>query len=126
MELPGFAALLGLSIASASTMGRVSCAEMKRRNYDAGLATGTIAAGGRLGDLPPPSTGFVIYAILTEESIGRLFIAGIGQSSNPYMIMIANLAVYAILAMVIEGLSLMVITLPIIFPVVVSLGFDPI
>lgn len=255
----GFAALSGSSIASASTMGRVSYPEMKRRNYNAGLATGTIAAGGTLGILLPPSTGFVLYAILTEESIGRLFMAGIlpgllltllflitisilvwrspemggdlndtgavgpahtvllralpiagiilatiggiyfgvftpveaagvgsaltlivallrrrlswsgfvevlsetlqttglcfiiligamvfapfvalsglpatvaevvvGLSSNPYLIMIAILVVYAVLGMVIEGLSLMVITLPIIFPVVTGLGFDPI
>ena len=255
----GFAALSGSSIASASTMGRVSYPEMKRRKYDPGLATGTIAAGGTLGILLPPSTGFVLYAILTEESIGRLFMAGIlpgllltglflitisiivrlnpktggeekdadmaepvgavllralpitgiilatiggiylgfftpveaagagaaltfvvallrrrlnwsgfvevlsstlqttglcfmiligamvfapfvslsglpaaaaetitGISSNPFMVMIAILLVYAILGMVIEGLSLMVITLPIVFPVVIGLGFDPI
>ncbi|MEM6637399.1 MAG: TRAP transporter large permease [Pseudomonadota bacterium] len=255
----GFAALSGSSIASASTMGRVSYPEMKRRDYDAGLATGTIAAGGTLGILLPPSTGFVLYAILTEESIGRLFMAGImpgllltglflltisilvwlapekgggaavaepdtskravlmgafpiagiilctiggiyigfftpveaagagaaltllvallrrqldwrglvevlsdtlettglcfliligamvfapfvalsglpatvaetvtGLSSNPYLVMIAILLTYAVLGMVIEGLSLMVITLPIIFPVVIGLGFDPI
>lgn len=255
----GFAALSGSSIASASTMGRVSFPEMMRRQYDPALATGTIAAGGTLGILLPPSTGFVLYAILTEESIGRLFMAGIlpgllltglfvvtisilvwlapekggkgrdaeasdpvgptllravpitgiilatiggiylgvftpveaagagaaltlvvalvrrklswsgfldvisetlqttglvfmillgamvfapfvalsglpasaadgiiGMSNNPYIVMIAILVVYALLGMVIEGLSLMVITLPIVFPVVVGLGFDPI
>ncbi len=73
----GFAALSGSSVASAVTMGRVSLPEMKRYNYDDRLATGCIAAGGTLGILIPPSTGFVIYAILTEESIGRLFLAGI-------------------------------------------------
>jgi tripartite ATP-independent transporter DctM subunit len=51
--------------------------EMRRYNYDNRLATGCIAAGGTLGILIPPSTGFVIYAILTEESIGRLFLAGV-------------------------------------------------
>ncbi len=73
----GFAALSGSSVASAVTMGRVSLPEMRRYRYDPRLATGVVAAGGTLGILIPPSTGFVIYAILTEESIGRLFIAGI-------------------------------------------------
>ena len=255
----GFAALSGSSIASASTMGRVSYPEMKRRKYDPRLATGTIAAGGTLGILLPPSTGFVLYAILTEESIGRLFMAGIlpgllltglflitisfivwrkpevggemkavdegeppqivllrampiagiilatiggiylgfftpveaagagaamtmfvalvrrrlswsalievlrdtlettglcfliligamvfapfvalsglpalmsehavSVSSNPYVILLVILLLYAFLGMIIEGLSLMVITLPIVFPVIIGLGFDPI
>ena len=73
----GFAALSGSSVASAVTMGRVALPEMRRYDYDPRLATGCIAAGGTLGILIPPSTGFVIYAILTEESIGRLFLAGI-------------------------------------------------
>jgi len=58
-------------------MGRVALPEMKRYNYHPRLATGCIAAGGTLGILIPPSTGSVIYAILTEESIGRLFLAGV-------------------------------------------------
>jgi tripartite ATP-independent transporter DctM subunit len=73
----GFAALSGSSVASALTLGRVALPEMSRFNYDRRLATGTVAAGGTLGILIPPSTGFVIYAILTEESIGRLFLAGV-------------------------------------------------
>ncbi len=73
----GFAALSGSSVASAVTMGRVSLPEMRRYEYHPRLATGAIAAGGTLGILIPPSTGFVIYAILTEESIGRLFLAGV-------------------------------------------------
>lgn len=73
----GFAALSGSSVASAVTMGRVSLPEMRRYGYDSRLATGCIAAGGTLGILIPPSTGFIIYAILTEESIGRLFLAGV-------------------------------------------------
>jgi len=73
----GFAALSGSSFASAVTMGRVALPEMRRFGYDDGLATGCVAAGGTLGFLIPPSSGFVIYAILTEQSIGRLFIAGI-------------------------------------------------
>lgn len=73
----GFAALSGSSVASALTMGKVSLAEMKRFDYDSRLSTGVVAAGGTLGILIPPSTGFVIYAILTQQSIGRLFLAGV-------------------------------------------------
>ncbi len=73
----GFAALSGSSVASALTMGRVALGEMDRFNYDPRLSTGVVAAGGTLGILIPPSTGFVIYAILTEQSIGRLFLAGV-------------------------------------------------
>ena len=73
----GFSALSGSSLAAALTMGRVALPEMQRYRYDNGLATGAIAAGGTLGILIPPSAGFVIYAILTEESIGRLFLAGV-------------------------------------------------
>ncbi|MCG7601280.1 TRAP transporter large permease [Halomonas sp. McH1-25] len=73
----GFAALCGSSVASALTMGRVSLDEMKRYDYSAKLSTGAVAAGGTLGILIPPSTGFVIYAILTQQSIGRLFLAGV-------------------------------------------------
>ncbi len=73
----GFAALSGSSVASALTMGKVSLSEMKRFDYDPRLSTGVVAAGGTLGILIPPSTGFVIFAILTEQSIGRLFLAGV-------------------------------------------------
>ena len=73
----GFAALSGSSVASALTMGKVALAEMDRFKYDDRLSTGVVAAGGTLGILIPPSTGFVIYAILTEQSIGRLFLAGV-------------------------------------------------
>ena len=73
----GFAALSGSSVASALTMGRVSLTEMERFDYDPRLSTGVVAAGGTLGILIPPSTGFVVYAILTQQSIGRLFLAGV-------------------------------------------------
>ena len=73
----GFAALSGSSVASALTIGRVALPEMARYGYDRKFAAGAVAAGGTLGILIPPSTGFVIYAILTEESIGRLFLAGV-------------------------------------------------
>ena len=73
----GFAALSGSSVASALTMGKVSLREMDRFDYDPRLSTGCVAAGGTLGILIPPSTGFVIYAILTQQSIGQLFLAGV-------------------------------------------------
>jgi C4-dicarboxylate transporter DctM subunit len=73
----GFAAVTGSSIAGAITMGKVAYPEMKRYNYDDSLANSVIASGGTLGILIPPSIGFVIYGIVTEESIGRLFMAGI-------------------------------------------------
>lgn len=72
-----FSAVSGSSVATAVTLGKVALPEMRRLGYADSLATGAIAAGGTLGFLIPPSTGFVLYAILTEESIGRLFMAGI-------------------------------------------------
>ncbi|OAN75670.1 C4-dicarboxylate ABC transporter permease [Sulfitobacter sp. EhC04] len=72
-----FSAVSGSSVATAITIGRVAIPEMKRFNYSSGLAAGSVAAGGTLGYLIPPSTGFVVYGILTEESIGQLFMAGI-------------------------------------------------
>ena len=73
----GFSALSGSSLAAALTMGRVALPEMRRYKYDDALATGAIAAGGTLGILIPPSAGLIIYGIITEESIGRLFMAGV-------------------------------------------------
>ena len=73
----GFSALSGSSLAAALTMGRVAVPEMRRFNYDSSLATGAVAAGGTLGILIPPSAGLVLYGILTEQSISRLFMAGL-------------------------------------------------
>jgi tripartite ATP-independent transporter DctM subunit len=73
----GFGAICGSSTATAATMGKISLPEMKKYNYDDTLATGTVAAAGTLGILIPPSTVLIIYGILTEESIGKLFVAGI-------------------------------------------------
>jgi len=72
-----FAAISGSSVATAATMGTVALPEMKKYRYGTSLATGTVAAGGTLGILIPPSATFVFYAILTEQSVGKLFIAGI-------------------------------------------------
>ena len=73
----GFAAICGSTAATAATMGKVGLPEMKRYNYNDMLATGTVAAAGTLGILIPPSTVFIVYGLLTEESIGKLFVAGI-------------------------------------------------
>lgn len=72
-----FSAVSGSSVATAVTIGRVAIPEMSRYGYSNSLATGSVAAGGTLGFLIPPSTGFVLYSILTEQSLGRLFMAGI-------------------------------------------------
>jgi tripartite ATP-independent transporter DctM subunit len=71
----GFGALTGSSLATVATMGRVAMPEMRERGYAASLASGCIVAGGTLGQLVPPSTAIVVYALLTEESIGELYIA---------------------------------------------------
>jgi len=73
----GFAAVCGDSLATAVTLGAIAIPEMKKKNYNMSLATGSLAAGGTLGILIPPSVGFIFYGIVTEESIGKLFVAGI-------------------------------------------------
>ncbi|HEX9720148.1 MAG TPA: TRAP transporter large permease [Ramlibacter sp.] len=71
----GFGAICGSSIATAATMGQVTLPELKRNGYSGALATGCLAAGGTLGILIPPSIILVIYAILTEQNIAKLFLA---------------------------------------------------
>jgi len=72
-----FAACCGSSLACAVAMGKIAYPEMKRYGYDASMALGTIAAGGTMGILIPPSVGFILVGILTQQSIGKLFMAGI-------------------------------------------------
>jgi C4-dicarboxylate transporter DctM subunit len=72
-----FAALTGSSPATCAAIGRMGIPEMRRRGYDADLATGAIAAGGTLGILIPPSVTMILYGIASETSIGRLFLAGV-------------------------------------------------
>ena len=73
----GFGAICGSSLATAATMGQVALPELRRFGYSGSLATGALAAGGTLGIMIPPSVPLVIYAILTQESIGKLFMAAI-------------------------------------------------
>jgi tripartite ATP-independent transporter DctM subunit len=73
----GFAAICGSSVATAATFSRVAYPEMRRFNYPQSFSTGVIAAGGTLGIMIPPSTVLAIYGIITEQDIGKLFIAGV-------------------------------------------------
>jgi C4-dicarboxylate transporter DctM subunit len=73
----GFSAICGSTSATAASMGKVSIPEMRRYGYDPALAAGCAAAAGSLGIMIPPSTIFIIYGILAQESIGKLFIAGV-------------------------------------------------
>jgi len=87
----GFGAICGDSFATAAVMGSAALPEMKRYNYSPQLATGCVAAGGTLGTMIPPSIGMIFYCIITDQSIGKLFIAGILPGlllSSMFMLMI--------------------------------------
>src|SRR5580765_5654410 len=73
----GFAAICGSSVATAATFAAVAYPEMRRFGYPQSFSTGVIAAGGTLGAMLPPSTVLAVYAILTQQDIGKLFMAGI-------------------------------------------------
>ena len=88
----GFGAICGSSLATAATMGQVALPELKRAGYAGGISTATLAAGGTLGILIPPSVVLVIYAILTEQNIAKLFLAAFVPgllAALGYMIVIA-------------------------------------
>ncbi len=72
-----FAAVVGDSLSGVVTMGSIALPEMKKYNYDTKLSTGCVAVGGTLGILIPPSMGFIVYGLITEQSIGKLFMAGL-------------------------------------------------
>jgi len=86
-----FAAMAGSSPATASAIGSAGIPEMRRRGYSGGFAAGIIAAGGTLGILLPPSITMILYAVAAEQSLGRLFLAGIG----PGLLLVTLFAVYA-------------------------------
>ena len=73
----GFAAICGSSVATAATFSRVAYPEMRRYGYPQSFATGVIAAGGTLGIMIPPSAVFAVYGLITEQDVGKLFIAGV-------------------------------------------------
>lgn len=88
-----FSAICGSTAATAATMGVVALPEMRKHGYDDGLSCGSIAAGGTLGILIPPSTGFIIFGIVAGESIGALFAAGIIPGIILALCYIASIAV---------------------------------
>jgi C4-dicarboxylate transporter DctM subunit len=86
-----FAAMAGSSPATCSAIGSAGIPEMRKRGYSPGFAAGIIAAGGTLGILLPPSITMILYAVAAEQSLGRLFLAGIG----PGLLLVALFAGYA-------------------------------
>lgn len=92
----GFAAVSGSSVATAATMAKVALPSMRRFNYDDRLAAGSIAAGGTIGILIPPSIALIIYGILVEEDIGKLFIAGIAPGILTIVLYIAVIRIVTI------------------------------
>ncbi|MDY7580104.1 TRAP transporter large permease [Herbaspirillum sp. RTI4] len=87
-----FAAMAGSSPATCSAIGSAGIPEMRRRGYSPGFAAGIIAAGGTLGILLPPSITMILYAVAAEQSLGRLFLAGIG----PGVLLVTLFATYAV------------------------------
>lgn len=88
----GFAAISGSSVATAATFSTVAYPEMRRFKYPQSLAAGTIAAGGTLGAMFPPSTVLVVYGIITEQDIGKLFMAGVVPGLLAVLMYILTLA----------------------------------
>ncbi len=88
-----FAAMAGSSPATCSAIGSSGIPEMRRRGYSPGFAAGLVAAGGTLGILLPPSIVLILYAVAAEQSLGRLFLAGLG----PGVLLVALFAAYAML-----------------------------
>jgi C4-dicarboxylate transporter DctM subunit len=86
-----FAAMAGSSPATCSAIGSAGIPEMRKRGYSGGFAAGIIAAGGTLGILLPPSITMILYAVAAEQSLGRLFLAGIG----PGLLLVVLFALYA-------------------------------
>ncbi|GLH79051.1 C4-dicarboxylate ABC transporter [Bradyrhizobium sp. SSBR45G] len=88
-----FAAMAGSSPATCSAIGSAGIPEMRKRGYSGGFAAGVIAAGGTLGILLPPSITMILYAVAAEQSLGRLFLAGIG----PGLLLVVLFAAYAVM-----------------------------
>ncbi len=89
----GFAAICGSSVATAATFSAVAYPEMRRHGYPQSFATGVIAAGGTLGAMLPPSTVLAVYGIITEQDIGKLFIAGIVPGILAMLMYLGTIAV---------------------------------
>ncbi len=93
----GFSAICGSTNATAATMASVTIPEMKKYKYKDSIATGVVAAGGSLGILVPPSVIFIIYGIMTEQSIGKLFMAGILPGLLLTLLFILTIAIWVTL-----------------------------
>ncbi|WP_296424622.1 TRAP transporter large permease [Yoonia sp.] len=93
----GFGAVCGSSLATASTMGRVALPELKRYNYSGALATGTLAAGGVLGILIPPSVVLIIYAIIVEANIVTMFAAALLPGLLAVLLFVLTIAIYVMI-----------------------------
>jgi len=93
-----FSALSGSSPATAAAIGKISIPEMKKRGYSNAIATGAIAAGGTLGILIPPSVVLILYGVAVEESIGKLFVAGV----IPGIILTALFCIWIVIAVLLE------------------------
>lgn len=89
-----FGAICGSATATSATMGTIAIPEMKRYNYGERLAAGSVAAGGSLGSLIPPSVVLIVYGIATQQSIGKLFIAGIVPGVIITLLFMVAIAVY--------------------------------
>ena len=90
-----FSTVSGSSLATASTMTRVALPEMRAHGYDIRLATGSLAAGGTLGILIPPSIALMLYALITEQSVGDMFLAGILPGILAYVLYLVTILVMA-------------------------------
>ncbi|HEY3920135.1 MAG TPA: TRAP transporter large permease subunit [Stellaceae bacterium] len=89
-----FGAVTGSSLATAATIGTIAVPEMRRRGYSAQLATGCVAAGGTLGSLIPPSGIMVLYAVLTETSINKIFVAAVFPALLAAVLYVLTISVY--------------------------------
>lgn len=101
-----FAALSGSSPATCAAIGKMGIPEMRKRGYPADIATGSIAAGGTLGILIPPSITMIVYGIATETSIGRLFIAGI----IPGILLTAMFMIWTVISCRMRGIGMADVT----------------
>src|SRR5439155_733300 len=151
-----FSAIAGSSVATAATIGSVALPYFERTRYNPRMVLGSLAAGGALGNLIPPGITFIVYGLITESSVGKLypasFIPGFlilsgfvlnyvlsslrlpqalaqmvkGFALPPWGIMLIIIGFYMALGTFMEGFSMIITTLPVVFPVVIALGYDPI
>src|SRR5436309_225986 len=141
-----FAAISGSTVATAATIGMIAIPQMERRSYYHPSIFGSLAAAGPLAILIPPSTPTIIYGVMTATSIGHLYIARlipgallallgapsalfeavVGLKLPAWAFFALIFFVLLVIAYALEELSVMIIILPILFPLVTKLGFDPI